>query len=324
MTTAPTTPFSLKADWSLDVFERFFTLGDYAGGEARWCQGCGDHAVLHAVQRILQDAKRPPEQSVAVSGIGCSSRLPHYMGTYGLHGLHGRALPLACGIKARRPDLDLWVATGDGDCFSIGAGHWIHALRLNMDMVVLVFDNTIYGLTKQQTSPTTPSGTATHTHPSGAPLPPLNPLTLSLAVSNISFIAQTVDWSPELLHATIAAAHRHRGTGFVRILQRCPVFAPERSQALIDHPEQFLLLRHPNGIPLEASTAAQFPHHQNHDPSDWGAAMGLARNEAAIPLGLLYHNPAALCYERLSAEGVGMGERDRLAALEAAFDELAL
>ena len=104
--------FGLKADWSLEVFERYFTIGDYAGGEARWCPGCGDHGVLTAVQKLLRDEQVPPEMTVAVSGIGVSSRLPHYMGTFGYHGLHGRAIPVACGIKSRRPDLDVWVATG--------------------------------------------------------------------------------------------------------------------------------------------------------------------------------------------------------------------
>jgi 2-oxoglutarate ferredoxin oxidoreductase subunit beta len=119
--------FGLKDDWALEVSPRYFTLEDYEGGVARWCPGCGDLAVLTAVQRIVRDEQLPPEKIVAVSGIGCSSRFPHYMKTYGFHGLHGRALPVACGIKARRPDLDIWVATGDGDCCSIGAGHWVHA-----------------------------------------------------------------------------------------------------------------------------------------------------------------------------------------------------
>ena len=116
--------FGLKGDWSLDVKERYFTLEDYCGAEPRWCTGCGDHGILAAVHRVCRDAQLKPEKTVAVSGIGCSSRLPHYMKTYGFHGLHGRALPVACGIKSRRPDLDVWVATGDGDCFSIGAAHW--------------------------------------------------------------------------------------------------------------------------------------------------------------------------------------------------------
>ena len=152
--------------------------------------GCGDHAVLTAVHKIMRDEQLQPEKSVAVSGIGCSSRLPHYMGTYGFHGLHGRALPIACGVKSRRPDLDVWVATGDGDCFSIGTAHWIHAMRYNMDMTLLVFDNGVYGLTKAQTSPTSPVGFKTNTHPFGAILPPLNPLTVTLGITNISFVAQ--------------------------------------------------------------------------------------------------------------------------------------
>jgi len=126
--------------------------------DPRWCPGCGDYAILSQVQKVMPELGIPRENHVFVSGIGCSSRFPHYMHTYGFHGLHGRALPVACGVKSRRPDLDVWVATGDGDCCSIGAGHWIHAVRYNMDLVVLLFDNSIYGLTKKQTSPTTPRG----------------------------------------------------------------------------------------------------------------------------------------------------------------------
>ena len=139
--------FGLKGDWSLEVKDRYFTLDDYSGAVPRWCTGCGDHGILAAVHRVCRESQIAPEKTVAVSGIGCSSRLPHYMKTYGFHGLHGRALPVACGVKSRRPDLDVWVATGDGDCFSIGAAHWIHAMRYNMDITLLVFDNGIYGLT---------------------------------------------------------------------------------------------------------------------------------------------------------------------------------
>ena len=148
--------FGLKADWSLELPHRYFTLGDYEGGVARWCPGCGDFSVLTAVQRICRDKQLLPEKVVAVSGIGCSSRFPHYMKTYGFHGLHGRALPTAQGIMIRRPDLHVFVNMGDGDCCSIGTAHWIHSLRMNMDMVVLLHDNNVYGLTKKQASPTTP------------------------------------------------------------------------------------------------------------------------------------------------------------------------
>ncbi|MDX1577763.1 MAG: thiamine pyrophosphate-dependent enzyme, partial [Gemmatimonadota bacterium] len=138
--------------------DRNFSVSDYEGARARWCPGCGDHSVLAATQRLLAQERLAPERTVFVSGIGCSSRFPHYLKTYGFHGIHGRALPLATGMKLHRPELDVFVVMGDGDCVSIGAGHWIHAIRYNVDMVAFLLDNHIYGLTKKQTSPTTPQG----------------------------------------------------------------------------------------------------------------------------------------------------------------------
>lgn len=202
------------------------TLADYAGAQPRWCPGCGDHGVLGALQRVCRDEQLPPEKTVIVSGIGCSSRLPHYMATYGFHGLHGRPLPIAEGVRSRRPDLHLFVVTGDGDCCAIGTAHWIHAIRYNMHMTVLLLDNNIYGLTKMQSSPTTPLAVRTNTHPRGTPTEPLNPLSVVLGVNNASFVAQTVDWNPAHVHATLLAAHRHAGLSFVRILQRCPHYLP--------------------------------------------------------------------------------------------------
>lgn len=316
--------FGLKSDWSLDVKERYFTLDDYCGAEPRWCTGCGDLGILNAVHRVCRDAQIAPEKTVAVSGIGCSSRLPHYMSTYGFHGLHGRALPVACGVKSRRPDLDVWVATGDGDCFSIGTCHWIHALRYNMDMTVLVFDNGIYGLTKKQSSPTTPQNFPTNTHPSGALLPPLNPLTVALAVTNASFVAQVVDWNAPLLYETIKAAHSHKGTSFVRIVQRCPVFVESLSKDLQDDPSQMLLLSHENGIPVEKGVERMFENHQQHDPSDLVAAQALALDSSKIPLGLLYYNPEAQRYNEISAQGLEMTEKEKLEGLNAALDKFAV
>ncbi len=316
--------FGLKADWSLEVFDRYFTLGDYAGGEARWCSGCGDFAVLNTVHRVLRDAQVAPEKSVAVSGIGCSSRMPHYMGTYGLHGLHGRALPLANGVKSRRPDLDVWVATGDGDCFSIGAGPWIHSLRLNMDLVILIFDNAIYGLTKKQTSPTSPQGMKTNTHPGGAPLPALNPLTITLGISNVSFVAQVIDWNPPLLYETIKAAHNHRGTSFVRILQRCPVFSEGFCKPLQDDPGKFVLLEHEDGIPVDDNIKRIYNNVVEHDPKDWLGAMKYARDDENIPLGLLYWDPDAIVYEDKSSQGIGKTNEEKIAAINAAFDRFSI
>jgi 2-oxoglutarate ferredoxin oxidoreductase subunit beta len=316
--------FGLKADWSLDIKQRYFTLGDYIGGEPRWCPGCGDHGVLTIVQRLCRDKQLPPEKTVTVSGIGCSSRLPHYVGTYGFHGLHGRALPVACGIKSRRPELDVWVATGDGDCYSIGTAHWIHAVRYNMNMTVLVFDNSIYGLTKKQTSPTTPLGFKSNTHPQGAILEPLNPLTVTLGISNVSFVAQTVDWNPVHLYETIKAAHEHRGFSLVNIIQRCPVYSPEACQHLQDDASNLLLLTHEKGIPLEKNVLRLFPNQQDHDPSNMAKAYEVALPQLPKAVGLLYHDPDVPCYEDFSSQGKDMGIDERLTALNEVFDQCAI
>jgi 2-oxoglutarate ferredoxin oxidoreductase subunit beta len=202
----------------LEMCEEHLELEDYQSGVPRWCTGCGDNAILAAVQRLCRDEGLRPEKTVFVSGIGCSSRFPHYMKTYGFHGIHGRALPVAEGVKMSRPDLDVFVNTGDGDCCSIGAAHWIHALRYSMNLTVFLHDNQIYGLTKMQASPTSPIGTKSNTTPRGSVLEALNPLTVTLGVQNVSFVAQAVDWVPELLYDIVKAAYHHRGLSFVRIV----------------------------------------------------------------------------------------------------------
>ncbi|MBD3648826.1 MAG: 2-oxoglutarate oxidoreductase [Pseudomonadales bacterium] len=316
--------FGLKSDWSLEVNDRYFTLDDYCGAEPRWCTGCGDLGILTAIHKVCREAQLVPEKIVAVSGIGCSSRLPHYMGTYGFHGLHGRALPVACGVKSRRPDLDVWVATGDGDCFSIGAAHWVHAMRYNMDMTVIAFDNGIYGLTKKQTSPTTPEDYPTNTHPSGALLPPMNPLTVTLGITNVSFVAQMVDWNPPMLYETIKAAHDHKGTSFVRIVQRCPVYMEQRSMDLQEDPANMMLLRHENGIPVPDGVERMFENQVEHDPSDWASAMAIAGSRDKMPVGLLYHNPDAVRYDEISATGLNMTDEEKLQGLNEALDKFAV
>ena len=316
--------FGLKGDWSLEVKERYFTLEDYSGAEPRWCTGCGDHGILAAVHRVCRDSQVKPEKTVAVSGIGCSSRLPHYKKTYGFHGLHGRALPVACGIKSRRPDLDVWVATGDGDCFSIGAAHWIHAMRYNMDLTLLVFDNGIYGLTKKQTSPTTPLDIPTNTHPHGALLPPLNPLTVTLGITNISFVAQIVDWNAPLRHEVITKAHQHKGTSFVRIIQRCPVYVEAIGKTLQDEPARMKLLTHEKGVQVDDSIKRLFPNHAEHDPSDLAAARALAEDSSVLPLGILYQNPDAPRYDLMSSAGMQMSVDDKIAGLNQALDQFAI
>jgi 2-oxoglutarate/2-oxoacid ferredoxin oxidoreductase subunit beta len=274
-------------------------LEDYEGCTPRWCSGCGDHTILNAVLRLCRDEQLPPEKLVFVSGIGCSSRLPHYVRGYGFHSLHGRALPVAQGIKIRRPDLHIFVSTGDGDCCSIGTAHWIHAIRHNMDMTVLLHDNGIYGLTKMQMSPTSPKGLITNSSPRGVQLDPLNPLAVTLGVANVSFVAQVADWMPDLLREVLACAFHHRGLSFVRILQRCPNYLPSLFDASMKAPDSMLLLTHPTGIPLSSSLTKTCPNHTDHDPEDMNRARTLASDPALTPVGILYRNERVPSYETL-------------------------
>ena len=243
----------------LEMCEEHLELEDYQSGVPRWCTGCGDNAILAAVQRLCRDEGLRPEKTVFVSGIGCSSRFPHYMKTYGFHGIHGRALPVAEGVKMSRPDLDVFVNTGDGDCCSIGAAHWIHALRYNMNLTVFLHDNQIYGLTKMQASPTSPIGTKSNTTPRGSVLEALNPLTVTLGVQNVSFVAQAVDWIPELLYDIVKAAYHHRGLSFVRIVQRCPEWMPKLHDPWLHDPNRVQVLHHARGLAGERRARPRLP-----------------------------------------------------------------
>ncbi|HSM09370.1 MAG TPA: thiamine pyrophosphate-dependent enzyme [Gemmatimonadota bacterium] len=244
----------------------------------------------------MADEDLPPEQTVFVSGIGCSSRFPHYMKTYGFHGIHGRALPIATGVKLHRPDLNVFVVMGDGDCVSIGAGHWVHAIRYNVDIVALLLDNHIYGMTKKQTSPTTPQGYVSNTQPFGSWLPAINPIVATLGITNASFVAQTAEWIPAHLYATLEAAHRHPGFAFVRVLQRCPHFTPDMFGDAPKNPDSVQLLVHENGLDVEA-LASRYQDRVVHDPSDLDEARRLAQHEDKVRIGIFYRNEALPRYE---------------------------
>jgi len=200
------------------------TRRDFASDQdVRWCPGCGDYAILAQMQRILPELGVPREKMVFVSGIGCSSRFPYYMNTYGFHSIHGRAPTVATGIKVANPELQVWVITGDGDGLSIGGNHFIHTLRRNVDVNIVLFNNRIYGLTKGQYSPTTPYGTRNKTAPMGTIEGALNPLSVARA-AEATFVARTVDRMVNHLADTLLAAARHKGTSFVEVLQNCNVF----------------------------------------------------------------------------------------------------
>jgi 2-oxoglutarate ferredoxin oxidoreductase subunit beta len=203
-------PVTTKKDWASDQ-------------EVRWCPGCGDYSVLTAVQMLMPQLGVRRDHTVFISGIGCSSRFPYYMNTYGVHSIHGRALALATGLAVSRPDLDVWVVTGDGDALSIGGNHLIHALRRNVNLTVLLFNNQIYGLTKGQYSPTSEEGKVTKSTPFGSVDHPFNPISLALG-AEATFVARTHDLDRAHMMEIFRRAHDHQGSGFVEIYQNCNVF----------------------------------------------------------------------------------------------------
>ena len=216
----------------------------------RWCPGCGDYAVLAAVQKVLAGLDIPREKYAFISGIGCSSRFPYYMNTYGFHGIHGRALPVATGVKCANPDLQVWVVTGDGDALSIGGNHFVHTLRRNVDLKVLLFNNRIYGLTKGQTSPTSEFGKKTKSTPWGSIEYPVNPVTMALA-SEATFVARAIAVDVAGLTDILARAARHQGSVLVEIFQNCVVFNDGAWKELEDkatREDRIVRLRH--GEPL--------------------------------------------------------------------------
>lgn len=200
------------------------TAKDFASEqEVRWCPGCGDYSILKQVQAILPELGVPRENIVFVSGIGCSSRFPYYMETFGIHSIHGRATAVATGLKATRPDLDVWIVGGDGDLLSIGGNHTLHILRRNLNVNILLFNNEIYGLTKGQYSPTSPVGFVAKSTPQGAIDYPINPLALALGAGG-TFIARTMDRDVRHLREMLKRAHAHKGTSFLEIYQNCVIF----------------------------------------------------------------------------------------------------
>jgi 2-oxoglutarate ferredoxin oxidoreductase subunit beta len=302
--------------------DRVFSMTDYEAALARWCPGCGDHSVLTAVQRLLAEEQLKPEDTVFVSGIGCSSRFPHYVKTYGFHGIHGRALPVSTGIKLHRPELEVFAVMGDGDCVSIGAGHWIHATRYNVDMMALLLDNNIYGLTKMQTSPTTPKGVKSNTQPQGSWLPSMNPLEATLGVTNASFVAQTAEWVPAHLFATLKAAYHHKGFSFVRILQRCPAYLPKLFEEAVTDPDRIEMLVHPDGV--EVPDLAQiYKDRVFHDPTDIDAARRYAEDQSVVRIGVYFRDESRPRYEETRHLPTLTAE-EKLTVLEKEFDRYAV
>ncbi|PZF85031.1 2-oxoacid:ferredoxin oxidoreductase subunit beta [Jiangella anatolica] len=233
--------------------------------EVRWCPGCGDYAVLAAVQGFLPDLGLARENIVFVSGIGCSSRFPYYMNTYGMHSIHGRAPAIATGLAASRPDLSVWVITGDGDALSIGGNHLIHALRRNVNLTILLFNNRIYGLTKGQYSPTSEQGKITKSTPMGSLEAPFNPVSLALG-AEATFVGRTIDSDRQHLTSVLSAAAAHRGTSLVEIYQNCNIFNDGAFEILKNRDSRDeVLIRLEHGEPVRFGADGQ--HGVRRNPS---------------------------------------------------------
>jgi 2-oxoglutarate ferredoxin oxidoreductase subunit beta len=214
--------------------------------EVRWCPGCGDYSILTQTQKLMPDLNIPREKIVFVSGIGCSSRLPYYMNTYGFHSIHGRAPAIATGLKASRPDLNVWVITGDGDGLSIGGNHLLHIMRRNLDVVIVLFNNRIYGLTKGQYSPTSEQGKITKTSPVGTIDYPVNPIAFALG-AGCTFVARSLDIDTRHLVDTLDKAAKHHGTSFVEVYQNCLVYNDNAFMGFADkaaRPDHTIALEH--------------------------------------------------------------------------------
>lgn len=313
---------------------------DYATDqEVRWCPGCGDYAILKGVQRTLSDVQADPANTVFVSGIGCAARFPYYLETYGFHTIHGRAAAIATGVKIANPDLDVWVVSGDGDSLSIGGNHLVHLLRRNVDLQYLLFNNEIYGLTKGQASPTSRAGTRSPSTPFGSLDTPVNAARLALG-AGARFVARSGDVMQAHLVEVLTAAHGHRGTSFVEILQNCIVYNDNVFGAVMEKPVQAdaqLRLAHgepmifgkerdrairirPGTLSLEV-VPADSDDVLMHDETDWTMATLLAAMEPPsfpMAMGILYRDPAStyeIAVADAHAAGVGKGKGDLDAAM---------
>jgi 2-oxoglutarate ferredoxin oxidoreductase subunit beta len=304
---------------------------DYATDqEVRWCPGCGDYAILKAVQKVLADLGADPARTVFVSGIGCAARFPYYVETYGFHTIHGRAPAVATGVKLANPELDVWVVGGDGDMLSIGGNHLVHALRRNLDLQILLFNNQIYGLTKGQCSPTTRLGTRTPSTPQGSIDAPVSALKLALG-AGARFVARGIDTQQKLLPELLKRARAHKGSALVEILQNCIVYNDgvfegitakaneSEAQLHLVHGEPLLfgagrgkgLRLAADGFGLEIAPADD-PGILRHDETNPQLAALLAALEPPMPvaIGVLLDNPAT-AYETQVA-GLEAAEADRL------------
>ena len=273
------------------------TKKDFATDQmVRWCPGCGDYSILAQVQAVFADIGRPREEFAVIAGIGCSSRFPYYMETYGFHTIHGRAPAFATGLKCTRPELSVWVATGDGDSLSIGGNHFIHALRRNVDINVMLFNNRIYGLTKGQYSPTSEVGKKTKSSPMGALDAPFDPISVALG-AGATFVARSVDVFPQHLQAVLRAGYDHAGTSLTEIYQNCNIFNDGAFDGLTDR-----ATRDENVLFLEAGQPLVWGKERRRGLVLDGFTLGVIDlADGEVPDRVLRHDPTQLALAQLLA-----------------------
>ncbi len=284
----------MSADVDQSLSSNPLTIKDLNTENPRWCAGCGDFSIIMSLKRFIVDAQLLAHETINVSGIGCSGRAPNYINTYGIHSIHGRAIPVALGVALAHPELNLFIHSGDGDAISIGGNHLIHGINKNFNCVFLLYDNELYALTKSQTSPTTRKGHKTNTQPTGTFLDPISPVQLALGIGG-SFVASTADWMPDHLTSTIKAAFEHKGFSFVHISQRCPHFDPNN----FDHKTTswFSFITHENGIPADKRLIDKVEIIQ-HDPSNKDDAFKYASSPRRY-FGLFYRDANKPRYDNI-------------------------
>ncbi len=280
------------------------TIKDLNTENPRWCAGCGDFGIIMGLKRFIVDRQLQPFETVNVSGIGCSGRAPNYFNTYGVHGIHGRPITIALGVALARPDLNLFVHAGDGDAMSIGGNHLIHGINKNFNCVFMMYDNELYALTKNQTSPTTRKDHPTNTQPKGTYIEPLNPVRVALGLG-ASFVASTADWIPDHLASTLKAAFDHPGFSFVHISQRCPHFDPNGFDYKTS--SWFSFLNHANGIAADKRLADK-AEVVEHDPTNLDGAFKYALSERRY-FGLFYQNKDKPRYDKILLDQTANAEK---------------
>jgi 2-oxoglutarate/2-oxoacid ferredoxin oxidoreductase subunit beta len=270
--------------------------------EVRWCPGCGDYAILAAMQSFMPELGIARENTVFISGIGCAARFPYYMNTYGMHSIHGRAPAIATGLATTRPDLSVWVVTGDGDALSIGGNHLIHALRRNVNFKILLFNNRIYGLTKGQYSPTSELGKVTKSTPMGSLDWPFNPISLAIG-AEATFVARAIDTDKKGMTEVLRAAAEHRGSAFVEIFQNCPIFNDDAFDEVRDDKEGVNRIVLRDGEPIVWGAEKQKALRQRSD----GSIEDCAADDAGVLVHDAKHETSALAFalSRVSQETHG-------------------